>query len=242
MLWRGRETGRWLEANCLFYSPNSRNRKTCRCLLQPTRSQAQTYFCSSEGSVRSEHWAAVSPRISFLSLISERISWRWNCALNMLQTRLNINESPALLFGCTGPIWIGFFAHWTNQTTRAVIRRRDPHPPVCTVRRLRPRSLNVAQSPLSSLFMLRGNPPQINNTSPQSPRLLMRRDSFSTRSWTLLQEDKECWRLGNTEYITASCIIHARCWDCGTLCSSSHKGKLPILKWAIIYRPSLPDI
>lgn len=149
----------------------------------------------------------ISPRISFLSLISERISWRWNCALNMLQTRLNINESPALLFGCTGPIWIGFFAHWTNQTTHAVIRRCDSHPPVCTVRRLRPRSLNVAQSPLSSLFMFRGNPPQINNTSPQSPRLLMRRDSFSTRSWTLLQEDKECWRLGNTEYITAYACV-----------------------------------
>lgn len=29
VLWRG--TGRWLEANCLFYSPNSRNRKTCQC-------------------------------------------------------------------------------------------------------------------------------------------------------------------------------------------------------------------
>lgn len=42
----------------------------------------------------------------FLYLILEWISWRWNCALNMLQTHLNFNERPALLFGHTGPGWI----------------------------------------------------------------------------------------------------------------------------------------
>lgn len=42
----------------------------------------------------------------FLYLILERISWRWNWALNMLQSHLNFNERQVLPLWHGGPCWI----------------------------------------------------------------------------------------------------------------------------------------
>lgn len=103
---------RLLKACSLFSSLNSRNAKHAK--VDYGRHDARRKHNSVH---EKDLWTAaqvctgllcfpISPCISFLYLILEWISWRWNCALNMFQAHLNFNESPALLFGNSGPSWI----------------------------------------------------------------------------------------------------------------------------------------
>lgn len=98
-----------LALDCALFDQNrsqkSRNIQTFQCWLQ-LHDARRKHNCWATNCSRVCTGVLCFPFLlstHFLYHVLEWIYWRWNCALNMLQTHLNFNESLAFLFGNSAP-------------------------------------------------------------------------------------------------------------------------------------------